>query len=75
MPQKREDLCAYLNNYISIQKEHLNEEEAHIFPILNSKLGDNDWKNIDTELAYVEDPLFGEKVEKSYRGLVQQIVV
>ncbi|MEJ2115012.1 MAG: hemerythrin domain-containing protein [Gammaproteobacteria bacterium] len=75
VPQKREELCADLNNYISILKEHLNEEEAHIFPIINSKLGENDWKNIDTELAYVEDPMFGEKVEKAYRGLVQHIVV
>ena len=75
VPQSREDLCVNLNNYISIQKEHLNKEEAHIFPILSSTLGENDWKNIDTELVYVEDPMFGEKVEKLYQGLIQQIVV
>lgn len=74
IPQKREDLCAYLKKYISIQKEHMNREEAHVYPILNSKLSEDDWKEIDSELAHIEDPLFGEKLEKSYQGLFQQIV-
>jgi len=74
VPQSREELCTYLNEYISIQKEHMNEEEVQVYPVLSSKLDENDWKNIDTEFAHVEDPLFGEKVEKSYQGLIQQIV-
>ncbi|MDH3608637.1 MAG: hemerythrin domain-containing protein [Gammaproteobacteria bacterium] len=74
VPQSRAELCTYLDEYISIQKEHMNEEEVHVYPILSSKLDENDWKKIDHELAHVEDPLFGEKVEKSYQGLIQQIV-
>lgn len=74
VPQSREELCTYLDEYISIQKEHMNEEEVQVYPVLSSKLDENDWKNIDTEFAHVEDPLFGEKVEKSYQGLIQQIV-
>lgn len=74
MPQSREELCSYLDKYISIQKEHMNEEEAHVYPILISKLDENDWEKIEIELAHVEDPLFGEKVEKSYQELFQQVV-
>ena len=73
-PQLRDELCRYLEKYIAIQKEHMNEEEAHVYPILNSTLNENDWNNIDNKLAHVEDPLFGEKVKKSYQGLIQQIV-
>ncbi len=74
MPQSREELCAYLKEYISVQKEHMNEEEAHIYPLLNSKLNENDWQNIDSEIVHIEDPLFGNKVEKSYQGLLQYVV-
>ena len=74
VPQNREELCAYLNKYITIQKEHMNQEEAHVYPILNSKLDEQDWVRIDSELANIEDPLFGKNVEKSYQGLLQQIV-
>ena len=74
VPQNRKELCAYLKKYISIQKEHMNREEAHVYPTLNSTLTEDDWKNINTELAYIEDPLFGDKAEKSYQGLFQHIV-
>lgn len=74
VPQSREELCEYLKEYISVQKEHMNEEEVHIYPLLNSKLNENDWQNIDSELAHIEDPLFGNKVEKSYQSLLQYVV-
>ncbi len=74
VPQDRDELCAYLKEYISIQKEHMNQEEASVYPILNSKLDEKDWKKIDTELAHVADPLFGENVKKSYQGLLKRII-
>lgn len=74
IPQSRDDLCASLKEYITIQKEHMNQEEAFVYPILNSKLNNKDWKKIDTELAHVEDPLFGTKIEEGYQRLLAQII-
>ena len=74
VPQSREELCAYLDKYITIQKEHMNEEEAHVFPMMKTKLDEDDWKKIDNELTHIEDPLFGNKVNKAYQGLIQRIV-
>ena len=74
VPQSREELSVYLKEYISVQKEHMNQEEAHVYPILNEKLDEKDWKRINSELAHIEDPLFGKRVEKSYQELLQQIV-
>ncbi len=74
VPQKRENLCTSLRKYIFVQREHMNLEEAHVYPILISTLDENDWEKIDSELAHIQDPLFGEKVEKSYQGLYQQIM-
>ena len=49
IPQKREDICDYLKKYISIQREHMNEEEVYVYPVINSTLDENDWNNIDSE--------------------------
>ena len=72
-PQDRQILCDNLRAYISVQKEHMNQEEASVYPVLNSTLDDQDWENIKSELAEVEDPLFGQQVEQSYRALLQHI--
>ena len=69
VPQERSVLCDSLNAYISLQKEHMNIEEAKIYPQLSSSLNDQDWENIDSELTDVEDPLFGHQVEQSYQRL------
>jgi hemerythrin-like domain-containing protein len=74
VPQKREELCSCLKKYISIQKEHMQQEEAYVYPILNSILDENDWEKIDSELAHIEDPLFGKSLEKTYQGLLLQII-
>ncbi len=74
VPQKREELCSCLKKYISIQKEHMQQEEAYVYPILNSILDESDWGKIDSELAHIEDPLFSRKAEKTYQGLLQRII-
>ena len=73
-PQSRDELCRNLEKYISIQREHMNQEEAYVYPDLKTNLNKNDWKKIVTELTHIDDPLFGAKVEKSYQGLFYQIV-
>lgn len=74
VPQERDELCSYLGKYIVTQKEHMNQEEAQVYPLLKSSLDQKDWQQIDDELAMIEDPLFGDKVEKSYQSLLQYIV-
>lgn len=73
IPQDRVELCENIRKYIDLQKEHMNREEANVYPIINSTLDDNDWKKMDSELVSIEDPIFGQKVEKSYQRLFQQI--
>lgn len=69
VPQERKVLCSNLETYISVQKEHMNNEEAKIYPLLNSALDEKDWKNIDSELTEVEDPLFGRQIANAYQKL------
>lgn len=72
-PQERKMLCDNLQNYIALQKEHMNNEEANIYPILHSTLNDQDWENIESELLDIEDPLFGQQIEASYQRLRHHI--
>ena len=74
VPQKREELCAYLEEYIDTQKKHMDFEEATIYPILRESLTDNDWNQVEDKLKQVDDPLFGNQVETSFKELLQQIV-
>ena len=69
VPQERTVLCDNLKAYINAQKEHMNAEEAKIYPQLSSSLNEQDWKNINSELVDVEDPLFGQQVAQSYQRL------
>ena len=74
VPQRRDELCEYMKKYITVQKEHMNIEEASVYPVIDSTLNEEDWVKIISELTDVEDPLFGNKVEKSFQGLLQQII-
>lgn len=73
VPQERKALCSSLNAYITVQKEHMNSEEANIYPLLNASLNEKDWDNINSELADVEDPLFGRQIANAYQKLYQHI--
>lgn len=73
-PQEREELCTILGEYISVQRKHIDREEAHVYPMLNSRLDKKDWQQIDRAIAEVEDPLFGKDVHESYQKLLAQIM-
>jgi hemerythrin-like domain-containing protein len=74
VPQKREDLSRYLEEYVAAQKNHMNREEALVYPAINLVLTDSDWGNVSSELESVKDPLFGPRVKKSYQDLLKKVI-
>ena len=73
-PQEREKLSGYLKEYIHVQKEHMNKEESPVYPVMDSTLSDDDWENINSELVFVKDPMFGDKAKHSYQELLQKVL-
>lgn len=73
IPQDREVLCESLKKYIDVQKEHMNREEAKVYPVINNTLDEDDWERMNSELVNIEDPIFGKKIEKNYQRLFDQI--
>ena len=72
-PQDRKKLSEYLNKYISAQKEHMNLEEARVYPLIDSTLNEQEWDEINTTLEHVSDPLFGKKQKQSFQSLYNKI--
>lgn len=44
--------------FLTLQLEHLNLEEAEIYPMAEKYLGDGDWKELEQRLQTSDDPIF-----------------
>jgi hemerythrin-like domain-containing protein len=49
-------------------------EEATFFPAAEKMLTENDWSDLQAEIAKRDDPLFGAKLDEKYEGLRQAIL-
>ena len=59
--------------YTRFMRQHMQREEAAIFPALDRVLAPRDWLLIDARVHFVADPMFGEVVQDRYRTLHQRI--
>lgn len=65
----RQDLQEKITAFIQAQTEHLNTEEAQLFPLINDTLQDADWESVEKEIEEHADPLFGSHILDRYRNL------
>lgn len=70
----RADFLDQLGTYLTEQREHLNEEEGYILPLLKQAFSAADWEDLNRSLPFRSDPLFGPSVEQQYRALYTRIV-
>ena len=70
----RSDLVDQVVTYISEQRQHLNEEEGYILPLLKQAFSAEDWEELTRALPFRADPLFGPSVEQQYRALYTRII-
>ncbi|GAA0411027.1 hemerythrin domain-containing protein [Cocleimonas flava] len=69
----REELVKKIQEYIDLEREHMNLEEAVVFPLINKTLEDKDWKLLEELIETESDPLFTDKIEESFKVLYQSI--
>jgi len=62
------------NDYLSFSRNHMQMEEVLFFPAARKTLAPEDWAELDDTREMVEDPLFGEGIQKKYEGLYQEIM-
>jgi hemerythrin-like domain-containing protein len=70
-PKAIEALRAASGNYIDRLRQHMQFEEAELFPSAVRCLGSKDWHGIDMRLESARDPLFGPTVQHDYRVLYE----
>ena len=69
----REDLVKKIQDYLELEKEHMNLEESVVFPLINETLEDKDWKLLEELVEADSDPMFTDKVEETFENLYQSI--
>ncbi len=62
------------NDYLSFSRNHMQMEEVLFFPEARKHLTPEDWAELDDTWEMVEDPLFGEGIQKKYEGLYREIM-
>lgn len=65
----RPALLHSINRYIAGYKKHLDYESREIFPLAKGALTAADLEKIDAKTRYIDDPLFGGKVQAQYHRL------
>ena len=70
---ERETLELQGRDYITTLRHHIDVEEGQVFPLAAKVLADEDWTEIDSAMEAMEDPLFGEVVQKEYLALYDYI--
>ncbi len=70
----RDALLRQLNDYIALQRRHLQREERELFPRLRTAFGEADWQAVAARHPAGADPLFSERLDNQFRGLLERIL-
>lgn len=65
----RDKLISAGRSFIDAEREHMRMEENIFFPLAASILDEEDWSSIEDNLRQMQDPLFGEIVDKEFTNL------
>ena len=69
----REWLDSLVETYLSANRHHIVMEEETLYPRALALLTQQEWAEIDSQAAMVEDPVFGGKVAAAYLYLHKRI--
>lgn len=70
---EQSELRASLERYVSGYRKHMDFEAREIFPLARGKLSAAELARLEAKTRYMDDPLFGSKLEKRFRRLARNI--
>ena len=65
----RDELVELAVTFLDAYRRHMEAEDMVFFPLAEERLTSADWASIESEMAQVNDPLFGERAAAAYRRL------
>ena len=68
-----DNLKHQLSEFLSRQRRHLHIEEMNVYPLIKRVLTEQDWKNIESMVPRIDDPIFGERTRNDYELLYRVI--
>ena len=68
-----DELKHRLAEFLSRQRRHLYAEEMDVYPLIQRVLTDQDWKDIQSIVPLMDDPVFGERTRNDYERLHRMI--
>jgi len=69
----RDELRTRLENFIKLQRAHIDLEESLLFPLIDKTLTAEDWVGIESKTKKAQDPLFGDNIKNCYENLYESI--
>ena len=64
------ELREFGNDYLSLLRDHMSEEEGVVFPWAERTLSDLDWDEVMANCTLAPDPLKGAQASQRYRALL-----
>ena len=61
-------------HFVAEQRRHMHAEEEYFFPLALKTLSEEDWREIDQQVAQEDDPLFGGEVADEFAALRDDIL-
>ena len=61
-------------HYVKLQKQHLDKENEHIYPLMDTAFSEKDWSEIEKQVTLQSDPLFNNQSKKEYDHLYRYIL-
>jgi len=68
------ELLTAARHFITLQKHHLEKENEHVYPLMDTSFSDKDWREIEKEVTLQSDPLFDNRSKKEYDHLYRYII-
>jgi hemerythrin-like domain-containing protein len=70
----RETITQAAHCFLDTEWAHMRAEETHFFPLADLLFSQEDWAAVDGVLFRRRDPVFGDKVEASFRRLRERLL-
>lgn len=68
-----DELKQQLRIFLISQRQHIYIEEIQVYPLVQSVLTKKDWKQIQSIVPLLDDPVFGERTRSDYELLYHEI--
>lgn len=69
----KEELKKQLSEFLDRQRRHIYFEETEVYPLIQSVLTKEDWKQLYSAVPVLDEPMFGRRTREDYERLYREI--